>query len=476
MHFADQISAFLGNCQQLAAHIDPVEIEGRLVKVSGMLVEASGISLPVGALCLLRQPSGEAIEAEVVGFGHGHTFLMPSGNTNGLSPDTRVCPLEPEVITPTLSRLSHPWRRQSDRMRQLPIGDGLLGRVVDACGQPLDGRGHLQSVRNSPIQGRIMNAMERQPIRQSLDSGVRAINGLLTIGRGQRIGLFAGAGLGKSVLLGMMANYTDADVIVVGLIGERGREIKEFLDDILGPGHRDRAVIVAAPSDISPILRIQGAHYATAIAEYFRDKNLNVLFLMDSLTRYAMASREISLSIGESPATKGYPPSVFARLPALIERTGMGPSGSGSITAFYTVLAEGDDQNDPVADASRSFLDGHIVLTRELADAGHYPAIDIEKSISRVMTGITSKEHQQLARELKSLWSAYRRSRELITIGAYTEGSDARIDRAIALMPGIESFLCQDVNDQTTLAATMNAMKDLLDQGGSNRMIDSEIV
>ena len=312
-----------------------------------------------------------------------------------------------------------------------------------------------------------------EPIREALDTGVRAINGLLTIGRGQRIGLFAGAGLGKSVLLGMMARYTDADVIVVGLVGERGREIKEFLEDILGEEDRHRAVIVAAPSDLPPIARMQGAHYATAIAEYFRDQDMNVLLLMDSLTRYAMAAREIALSIGESPATKGYPPSVFARLPALLERTGMGARGQGSITAFYTVLAEGDDQNDPVADSSRSFLDGHIVLSRELADAGHYPAIDIEKSISRVMSAVTPAEQQQLARQLKSLWSAYRRSRELITIGAYTEGSDARIDRAIELMPMIEAFLCQEVHDPSSLQASVTAMRDLL-ASSPNRTTETE--
>ena len=462
MGFAEQLGAFIGNCRQLAECVDPVAVEGRLVKVSGMLVEAAGISLPVGALCQLRQPDGKAIEAEVVGFANAHTYLMPSADTSGLSPETRVCPLEPAVRRPALTRPSHPWRRQSDRMRHLPIGRGLLGRVVDADGVPMDGHGPLEDVESRPIHGRPINAMEREPIRQALDTGVRAINGLLTIGRGQRIGLFAGAGLGKSVLLGMMARYTDADVIVVGLIGERGREIKEFLEDILTEQDRQRAVIVAAPSDMPPISRMQGASYATAIAESFRDQNLNVLLLMDSLTRYAMAAREIALSIGESPATKGYPPSVFARLPALLERTGMGAAGRGSITAFYTVLAEGDDQNDPVADSTRSFLDGHIVLTRELADAGHYPAIDIEKSISRVMSAVTPASHQKRARELKSLWSAWQRSRELITIGAYTEGSDARIDRAIALMPGIEAFLRQEVHEPASLNETVCALDTLL--------------
>lgn len=462
MSLSTQLGGFIDNCQLLARHIQPMASEGRLVKVSGMLVEAAGLRLPIGALCRLVQPDGSGIEAEVVGFANGHSFLMPAADTSGLSPDTRVCPLEPAIRQPKLGQRSHPWRRAADQMRHLPIGSGLLGRVVDASGVPLDRHGPLLDVENRPIHGRPINAMEREPIRKPLDTGVRAINGLLTIGRGQRIGLFAGAGLGKSVLLGMMARYTNADVIVVGLVGERGREIKEFLEDILGDADRSRTVVVAAPSDTPPIARMQGASYATAIAEHFRDRGKHVLLLMDSLTRYAMAAREIALSIGESPATKGYPPSVFARLPALLERTGMGASGMGSITAFYTVLAEGDDQNDPVADSSRSFLDGHIVLTRALADAGHYPAIDIEQSISRVMTAVTDSEQQELARELKSLWSAYQRSRELISIGAYAHGADPKIDRAIALLPAIEAFLCQTVDDPTPLPLTRQKMRELL--------------
>lgn len=462
MSFTQQLEGFFDNAHLLAEHLQPVATEGRLVKVSGMLVEAAGLRLPIGALCHLKQPNGDAVEAEVVGFANGHSYLMPSADTSGLSPDTRVCPLEPAVRAPALTSRSHPWRRAGDRMRHLPIGDGLLGRVVDANGMPMDALGMLTEVESRPINGRPINAMSREPIRQALDTGVRAINGLLTIGRGQRIGLFAGAGLGKSVLLGMMARYTNADVIVVGLIGERGREIKEFLEDILGDADRSRTVVVAAPSDTPPISRMQGASYATAIAEHFRDKGQHVLLLMDSLTRYAMAAREISLAIGEAPATKGYPPSVFARLPALLERTGMGENGKGSITAFYTVLSEGDDPNDPVADSSRSFLDGHIVLTRTLADAGHYPAIDIEQSISRVMSAVTPSSHQKLAREMKAMWAAYQRSRELITIGAYAPGSDPKIDRAIELLPEIEGFLCQDVDDPTRLSDAVARMDMIL--------------
>ncbi len=384
-----RLADFMDNCATLADAAQPIGLSGRLSKVTGMVVEASGLQLPVGSLCLLHSVGAPKVEAEVVGFGAGRLLLMPASDTAGLAQNTLVAPHEPQVPRPRLGQPAHPWRRATDRARHLPIGDGLLGRVIDADGTPLDGLGALGRTSPAPIRGRSINAMDREPVRTPLDTGVRAINALLTVGRGQRLGLFAGAGIGKSVLLGMMARYTGADVIVVGLVGERGREIKEFVEDILGEDGRRRSVVVAAPSDTPPIARLQGANYATAIAEHFRDQGKHVLLLMDSLTRYAMAAREVALAIGEAPATKGYPPSVFARLPALIERTGNGVKGVGSITAFYTVLAEGDDQQDPIADAARSFLDGHIVLSRSLADAGHYPAIDIEQSISRVMSAIT---------------------------------------------------------------------------------------
>jgi flagellum-specific ATP synthase len=298
---------------------------------------------------------------------------------------------------------------------------------------------------------RPINAMDRDPVRQPLDTGVRAINALLTVGRGQRLGLFAGTGVGKSVLMGMMARFTKADVIVVGLIGERGREVKEFIEDILGEQGLARSVVVAAPADVPPLVRLQGAGYATAIAEHFRDRGRHVLLLMDSLTRYAMAQREIALAIGEPPATKGYPPSVFAKLPALVERSGNGLAGLGSITAFYTVLTEGDDPQDPIADAARGILDGHVVLSRELAEAGHYPAIDIERSISRVMPAVAAREHLAAARRARQLLAKVNKARDLIQLGAYTAGHDAELDLAVKLQPGLLHLLQQDMHEPSAM-------------------------
>jgi flagellum-specific ATP synthase len=292
-----------------------------------------------------------------------------------------------------------------------------------------------------------------------MDVGIRAINALMTVGRGQRLGLFAGSGVGKSVLLGMMARYTEAEVIVVGLIGERGREVKEFIEDNLGEEGRARSVVVAAPADVSPLMRLQGASYATAIAEHFRDQGKHVLLIMDSLTRFAMAQREVALAIGEPPVTRGYPPSVFARLPQLVERAGNGEVGGGSITAFYTVLAEGDDQNDPIADAARAILDGHIVLSRQLADAGHYPAIDIEQSISRVMPNLIEPAHMEQVRHFKQLYSRYQRARDLLAVGAYVPGSDGLLDRAIALYPKLESFLQQEIGERATSRTSLNQLR-----------------
>jgi flagellum-specific ATP synthase len=324
----------------------------------------------------------------------------------------------------------------------------LLGRVLDGTGKPLDQLGPLLDAKTASLQSRPFNPLERAAIDHTLDVGVRAINSMLVVGRGQRMGLFAGSGVGKSVLLGMMARYTSADVTVVGLIGERGREVKEFINDILGAEGLARSVVVATPADTSPLMRLQGAAYATTIAEYFRDQGKNVLLIMDSLTRYAMAQREIALAVGEPPATKGYPPSVFAKLPQLVERAGNGLDGSGSITAFYTVLTEGDDQQDPIADSARAILDGHIVLSRRLVEQGHYPAIDIEASISRVMSRLVTPEHLVFVQRFKQMYSHYQRNHDLISVGAYVSGSDPLLDQAIILYPRMEQFLKQGMFQQ----------------------------
>ena len=407
---------------------------GRLVKASGLVLEAVGLKLPLGSNCFVeRQSNGQldAVECEVVGFNGQTLFLMPFEATDGILLGARVYTLQYD-----LAHFSH---------KLLPVGMALLGRVVDAMGKPLDGKPLPEHVEYAGLVNKTLNPLNRTPIHQVLDVGVRAINALLTVGQGQRMGLFAGSGVGKSVLLGMMARYTQADIIVVGLIGERGREVKDFIENILGEEGLARAVVVAAPADVSPLLRLQGAAYATRIAESFRDQGFNVLLIMDSLTRYAMAQREIALAIGEPPATKGYPPSVFAKLPALVERAGNDEHGKGAITAFYTVLTEGDDQQDPIADSARAILDGHIVLSRTLAESGHYPAIDIEASISRVMTDLTATEDEKKSRLFKQLFSSFQRNRDLINVGAYVAGTDPLLDKAITLYPAMQKFLQQGI-------------------------------
>jgi flagellum-specific ATP synthase len=445
---------YMSDLQDYAAQPQPLESVGTLLRVTGLVLEAAGIRVPVGSVCEIHsegQARGSPVLAEVVGFNADRAFLMPTGELHGLSSGARVVPRPAPVSPPQWGVDNHPWRRSEDRGLHLPMGDGLLGRVVDSHGQPLDRLGPIHNVRSEPMVRRPINAMDRDPVRTPLDTGVRAINALLTVGRGQRIGLFSGTGVGKSVLLGMMARYTAADVIVVGLIGERGREVKEFIEDILGDVGRARSVVVAAPADAPPLVRLQGANYATAIAEHYRDRGKHVLLLMDSLTRYAMAQREIALAIGEPPATKGYPPSVFAKLPQLVERSGNGLAGLGSITAFYTVLSEGDDPQDPIADAARGILDGHIVLSRELAEGGHYPAIDVERSVSRVMTAVASREHVQAARRMRQLLSKVNKARDLIQLGAYQSGHDAELDTAVRLQPQMNALLQQDMHESAAL-------------------------
>ena len=453
---------FIGDARFRAAEDPGLETQGTLTRLAGLVLEATGIRVPVGSQCMVQMPGHAPVLAEVVGFSGDRAFLMPAGDIHGLSSGASVVSAAPYIPIPRLGEPAAPIQRAG--VLRLPMGDGLLGRVVDAQGAPLDGQGPVINVVSEPMDRRQINAMDRSPVRETLDTGVRAINALLTVGRGQRLGLFAGSGVGKSVLLGMMARYTQADVIVVGLIGERGREVKEFIEDILGQEGRARSVVVAAPADAPPLLRMQGASYATAVAEHFRDKGLHVLLLMDSLTRYAMAQREIALAIGEPPATKGYPPSCFAKLPHLVERAGNGLHGVGSITAFYTVLSEGDDQQDPIADAARAILDGHIVLSRALAETGHFPAIDIEQSASRVMHNVVITEHFDLARRFRATYSRYQKSRDLIQVGAYMSGSDPALDEAIRLQPLMADFLQQDMFEASSLGQSVAAMDAVLGQ------------
>jgi len=419
-------------------------VEGTLSRMVGMTLEAVGCEAAVGGRCLVDTAEGKQIEAEIVGFSGDKLFLMPTGDIRGIMPGARVIP------TRSVSTVA--------------VGDELLGRVLDGAGRPLDGMGELRCTDQVSLTGEPLNPLMRRAIRDPLDVGVRSINSLLSVGGGQRIGLFAGSGVGKSVLLGMMTRYTKADVTVVGLIGERGREVQDFVSNTLGPDGMRRAVVVATPADTPPLMRMHGAWLAHAIAEYFRDRGKKVLLLFDSLTRFAQAQREIALAIGEPPATKGYPPSVFARLPQLVERAGNSDRGVGSITAFYTVLAEGDDQNDPIADAARAILDGHIVLSRRLAESGLYPAIDVEASISRAMHQIATREQLDLASRFKQVYSTYQQNRDLITVGAYRRGADPRVDLAVEQWPRIQEFLRQDMYQPVGIERSYADLKQLVTQ------------
>ncbi len=439
---------WVNSLEQKQARITKPEpvVEGRLTRMVGLTLEAIGCEAAVGTSCNIIAPGNHRIEAEVVGFSGDKTYLMAMGESRGLIPNAKVIPV--------------------GHSSNIEISEGFLGRVIDGRGRPLDGKGEIKNNPATslymPLSGKPINPLMRDPIKEPLDVGVRAINSLLTVGRGQRMGLFAGTGVGKSILLGMMTKYTEADVIVVGLIGERGREVKEFVQDILGPDGIKRACVVAAPADSSPLVRIHGAMLATSIAEYFRDKGKKVLLLMDSLSRFAQAQREIGLSILEPPATKGYPPSVFARIPQLVERAGNGQNGKGSITAFYTVLTEGDDNNDPIADAARGILDGHIVLSRQLADMGQYPAIDLESSVSRVMPMVTSEVQQKSSQQIKQLYSLYEQNRDLINVGAYQQGTNPEIDQAILMQPHIQGFMRQRMNEAVTFAQSQQMLNALL--------------
>ncbi len=430
--------ASLNAMEERISQSPAVRCYGRLVRATGLVLEAVGLKLPIGAACLIERTQGDVIteiECEVVGFNGQKMFLMPLEEMEGIVPGARVYARNGVYV--------------NSIGKKLPLGPELLGRVLDGSARALDGLPAPETGYCAPLITPPVNPLQRTAITEVLDVGVRTINALLTVGRGQRMGLFSGSGVGKSVLLGMMARYTKADVIVVGLIGERGREVKDFIENILGSEGLARSVVIAAPADVSPLLRMQGAVYATRIAEDFRDRGQHVLLIMDSLTRYAMAQREIALAVGEPPATKGYPPSVFSRLPALVERAGNGVNGGGSVTAFYTVLTEGDDNVDPIADTARAILDGHVVLSRTLAESGHYPAIDIEASVSRAMTSLIDEEHFRRVRTFKQLLASYQRNHDLIQVGAYAAGSDPVLDRAITLYPKMETLLQQDMSERS---------------------------
>lgn len=424
--------------------IDLARVAGRLVRVNGILLECVGCRLAIGQLCHVESIDQEMMDAQVVGFDREVTYLMPFKQPSGLIAGARVFP--------------------AGKSDGVMIGDQWLGRVVNGLGEPLDDKGKLAGDTLLSQQLPQIHPLRRQPVETPLDVGVRAINGLLTVGKGQRVGLMAGSGVGKSVLLGMITRYTQAEVVVVGLIGERGREVKEFIENSLQAEGLAKSVIVAAPADESPLMRIKATELCHTIASYYRDKGKDVLLLVDSLTRYAMAQREIALSLGEPPATKGYPPSAFSMIPRLVESAGNSGS-NGSMTAIYTVLAEGDDQQDPIVDCARAVLDGHIVLSRHLAEAGHYPAIDIGQSISRCMSQVTTREHQLAARTLKQLYAEYQNIKPLIPLGGYVAGADPLADKAVRLSPAIMHFLQQEVHDAALIEATVTDLRALAQAG-----------
>jgi flagellum-specific ATP synthase len=421
----------------------PIRVSGKVARVVGLVVEGIGPDLSIGGVCEIfpKDKTAPPVTAEVVGFADNRILMMPLGELRGIGPGCHIA-----------------VRREAAAVK---VDDAILGRVVDASGAPIDNKGALLCRNERSLYAEPINPMLRRRISQSLDVGVRAVNGLATIGKGQRIGILAGAGVGKSVLLGMMAKNTTADVNVIAMIGERGREVREFIEKNLGAEGMRRSVVVVATSDQSPLLRVRGAYVATTIAEYFRERGKSVLLMMDSLTRYAMAQREIGLSIGEPPATKGYTPSVFASLPRLLERAGT-CEGEGSITGLYTVLIEGDDISEPISDASRAILDGHLFLSRRLASMNHYPAIDMLNSISRVMTDVVSPEHENLANRFKELYATYREAEDLINIGAYVKGSNRRIDEAVAKIDKMNQFLRQGMNETASAATTLDGLRAVL--------------
>lgn len=424
-------------------HTSMVKKSGKVKRVIGMVIEGDGPAASVGSLCLVSPRTGKApVQAQVVGFRDNKTLLMPMGDIFGIEPGSII---ETTEESPSFN-----------------VSSRLLGRVIDGMGAPLDGKGPIPLGQRYNMMGSPMNPLERARVNQPLDVGIRAINGLLTCARGQRVGIMAGAGVGKSILMGMIARNTTADVNVIALIGERGREVKEFIEESLGPEGLKKSVVVAATSDQPPPVRLRGAFIATTIAEYFRSLGKDVILMMDSVTRFALAQREIGLAAGEPPTTRGYPPSVFSLLPKLLERAGT-CSGQGSITGLYTVLVEGDDLNEPVSDSVRAILDGHIVLSRTLAAHNHYPAIDILNSVSRLMIDVTSKDHFDISMKIKDLMATYREAEDLINIGAYAKGSNAKIDAAIKKIDAINLYLRQGIMDKSPLAQSIQFLKKILE-------------
>ena len=413
---------------------------GKVNRSVGLTIEADLPGAAIGGICDLHiNADSTAVQAEVVGFNNNKVVLMPLSPTVGIN---------------RLSEL-----RLVSKEATVQVSDDMLGRVVDGTGEPIDGKGPIKGATERSIYNKVINPMKRAPIREPLDLGIRALNGMITCGRGQRMGIMAGSGVGKSILLGMIARYTSADVNVIALVGERGREVREYIENDLGPEGLKRSIVVAATSDQSPLFRMRSAYVATSIAEYFAEQGKHVLLLMDSLTRFCMAQREIGLSLGEPPATKGYTPSVFATLPKLLERAGCREENGGTITGLYTVLVEGDDLEDPIADHTRSILDGHIVLSRKLADKGHYPAIDIMGSVSRVMRNVVEPEQDDLARFIREMMATYAEAEDLINIGAYVKGTNPKLDRAIAVNEFINRFLCQRIEEKSTVSETVALMR-----------------
>jgi len=423
-----------------------LKMVGKVTRVIGLTIEVQGINARVGEVCEIEVPeSPRHVRAEVVGFKENKTIMMPLGTLQGIYPHCSVVPTGDSL--------------------NVQVGEHLLGQILDGLGNPLSGQPAGAPATSVPVDNAPPSPLERKPITEVLSTGIRAIDALLTCGRGQRVGIFSGSGVGKSTLLGMVSRYSEADVNVIALIGERGREVLDFIENDLGDEGLAKSVIVSATSDQPALVRLKGAFVATAIAEYFRDQGKNVLLLMDSVTRFAMAQREVGLATGEPPATKGYTPSVFALLPRLLERSGT--SSRGSITAFYTVLVDGDDMNEPIADAVRGILDGHIVLSRELASKHQYPAIDVLNSVSRLMPDITPEEHHVQAGRIKELLATYRESEDLINIGAYVSGSNPKIDQAIKYHDAIINFLKQDLNEQSSYSETIQQLLTLVPKGVS---------